>query len=390
MILRIAKRLELLAMEGAFEVLARARALEAEGQSVIHLEIGEPDFQTPTHIREAAIRALNDGYTHYAPPLGLLETRQAIAEHVSRTHSIPVDPEEVVVTPGAKLILFYVTLALLEPGDEAIYPDPGFPPYLSAIRFAGARPVPIPLREELDFRLDMNELKKTITPRTKLIILNSPHNPTGGVLSLEDLEGIAAIVRGHDLIVLSDEIYSRIIYQGGSFSLASLPGMKEQVVIMDGLSKTYAMTGWRMGYGVMPRPLVEAVEKLLVNSVSCTATFSQIAAIEALRGPQAEVTRMVEAFHRRRDLLVNGLNHIPGASCRFPCGAFYAFPNIRFFGRPAKEIADRLLEEGGVATLAGSAFGKKGEGYLRLSYATSEQNLEEALRRMKTTFAKML
>ncbi|MCX5970722.1 MAG: pyridoxal phosphate-dependent aminotransferase, partial [Coprothermobacterota bacterium] len=346
----LAKRIDLLATESAFEVLAKARRLEAQGRSVIHLEIGEPDFDTPQHIKDAAVRALADGYTHYTPTSGLPQVRQAVAEHVARSRAIPVAAEEVIITPGAKPILFFLPLACLEPGDEAIYPDPGFPTYQSMIRFTGARPVPIALHEELDFRLDVDELRRLITPKTKMIILNSPHNPTGGVLSQEDLEGIAEAVRGRNLVVLADEIYSRILYDRKHHSLASLPGMKEQVVILDGFSKTYAMTGWRLGYGVMRADLADAVRKLMINSVSCTAGFSQMAAIQALQGPQEEAEAMVAKFRCRRDLLVAGLNRIPGVSCRLPVGAFYAFPNVKSFGRSSGEIANLLLEQGGVAT----------------------------------------
>ncbi len=383
----LAKRIDLLATESAFEVLAKARRLEALGRNVIHLEIGEPDFDTPQHIKDAAVRALAEGYTHYAPTTGLPQVRQAVAEHVARSRAIPVDAEEVIITPGAKPILFFLALACLEPGDEAIFPDPGFSTYLSMIRFTGARPVPIALREELNFRLDIDELRRLITPKTKMIILNSPHNPTGGALSPEDMEGIAEAIRGRDLVVLSDEIYSRILYDRKHLSLASLPGMKEQVVILDGLSKSYAMTGWRLGYGVMRADLAEAVRKLMVNSVSCTAGFSQMAVIQALQGPQEEAEAMVAEFRHRRDLLVAGLNLIPGVSCRLPVGAFYAFPNVKSFGRPSGEIANLLLEQGGVATLAGRSFGEQGEGYLRLSYANSTPNLEEALVRIERTLA---
>ncbi|MCX5975779.1 MAG: pyridoxal phosphate-dependent aminotransferase [Coprothermobacterota bacterium] len=383
----LAKRIDLLMTESAFEVLAKARKLEAQGRSVIHLEIGEPDFDTPQHIKDAAVRALADGYTHYPPTAGLPQVRQAVAEYVARSRAIPVAAEEVIITPGAKPILFFLPLACLESGDEAIYPDPGFPTYQSMIRFTGARPVPITLHEELDFRLDVDELRRLITPKTKMIILNSPHNPTGGVLSQEDLEGIAEAVRGRNLVVLADEIYSRILYDRKHHSLASLPGMKEQVVILDGFSKTYAMTGWRLGYGVMRADLADAVRKLMVNSVSCTAAFSQMATIQALQGPQEEAEAMVAEFRCRRDLLVAGLNRIPGVSCRLPVGAFYAFPNVKSFGRSSGEIANLLLEQGGVATLAGRSFGEQGEGYLRLSYANSTPNLEEALVRIERTLA---
>jgi aspartate/methionine/tyrosine aminotransferase len=375
--------------ETAFEVLARAKALEAKGKKVIHLEIGEPDFDTPKNIKEAAIRAMNEGYTHYTPAQGIAQVREAIANYVSRTRNITVDPDEVVITPGGKPIMSFLMLALIDEGDEVVYPNPSYPIYESMIHFTGGKPVPIPLREELDFRLDVEELKRLVTPRTKLIVLNSPHNPTGGVLSPRDLEKIAEIIEGRDIYVLSDEIYSRIIYDGTHYSLASLPGMKDQVVILDGFSKTYAMTGWRLGYGVMNKELASKITRLMVNFVSCSTAFVQMAGIEALTGPQDESEKMVREFRRRRDIIVKGLNEIPGVSCKLPLGAFYAYPNVKSFGKPSKEIADYLLNEAGVAVLSGTSFGQYGEGYLRLSYANSVENIQEALRLMKEALARI-
>jgi aspartate aminotransferase len=378
----VAERMERLGTETAFEVLARARALEAEGREVIHLEIGEPDFPTPPHIVAAAKQALDEGYTHYVPSPGLPELREAIARHVAATRGIPVDPEEVVVTPGAKPIMFFAALMLCGPGDEVLYPDPGFPIYPSVAAFAGARPVPLRLRPETGFRLDPDELRAKLTDRTRLLILNSPHNPTGAVLTREDVAAIAELVRGRRLIVLSDEIYREIVYEGHAPSIASLPGMREQTIILDGFSKTYAMTGWRLGYGVMARPLAEAMTRLIVNSVSCTAAMTQRAGLAALTGPQDAVRAMVAEFRRRRDALVAGLNAIPGVSCHLPGGAFYAFPDIRGTGMGSAELAERLLREAGVATLAGTAFGPGGEGFLRLSYAAGLTAIERALERM--------
>jgi aspartate/methionine/tyrosine aminotransferase len=374
--------------ETAFEMLAKARALEAQGKHVVHLEIGEPDFDTPAYIKNAAIKALNAGYTHYTPAAGIAQVRETVAEYVSKTRNIPVDPDEVVVTPGAKPIMSFVMLALVDEGDEVIYPNPGYPIYESMINFTGGTPVPIPLKEELDFRLDVEELAQKITPKTRLIVLNSPHNPTGGILSRKDLERLAELIEGKDIFVLSDEIYSRIIYDGEHISLASLPGMKEQVIILDGFSKTYAMTGWRLGYGVMKKELASKVTKLQVNFTSCSAAFVQMAGMEALKGPQDDVEKMVQEFRRRRDVIVHGLNGIPGVTCTLPKGAFYAFPNVKSFKRPAKEIADYLLNEAGVAVLSGTAFGTFGEGYLRLSYANSVENIQEALRRIKESLAR--
>ena len=379
----LADRMRVLGTETAFEVFARAKALEAAGRSIIHLEIGEPDFNTPDHIKEAAVRALRDGYTHYTPAAGLREAREAIAEHAGAQRGITVDPEEVVITPGAKPVMFFVIMALVNPGDEVIYPDPGFPIYESVARFAGARPVPWVLREEREFRADPEELRALITPRTKLVILNSPHNPAASVLAARDLETIAEIVRGRPVTVLADEIYSRILYEGESASLASIPGVRDQTVILDGFSKTYAMTGWRLGYGVMRPDFAARITQLMVNSNSCTAAFTQIAGIAALRGPQDCVARMVAEFRRRRDVIVDGLNTIPGVTCLRPRGAFYAFPNVRKIDPDTSRLQDYLLHEAGVAVLSGTAFGAHGEGYLRLSYANSVEAITEALERIR-------
>lgn len=387
--MRLARRMSRLGTETAFEVLARARALEAQGREIIHLEIGEPDFDTPANITAAAIAALQAGYTHYTPSAGIPELRQAVAEEVSRTRKIEVRPENVVIVPGGKPIIFYTILALVEAGDEVIYPNPGFPIYESMINMIQARPVPVPLLEENDFCFDLDVFRRSINKRTTLIILNSPQNPTGGVLCRKDLEEIAELAIRYDCYVLSDEIYSRILYEGEFFSIASLPGMQERTIILDGFSKTYAMTGWRIGYGVMPENVAAAFARLATNSVSCTAAFTQRAGIAALRDPQDAVDRMVAEFRRRRDVMVAGLNSIPGVSCRTPAGAFYAFPNVKSFGRPAKEIADYLLQEAGVAVLAGTAFGSYGEGYLRLSYANSVENIEKALERMRQGLARL-
>lgn len=381
--MKLAQLLSRLGTETAFEVLVRARALEAQGKRILHLEIGEPDFPTPAHIREAACRALAEGYTHYTPAAGLPEAREAIARYVSRTRGIPVDPSEVVVTPGGKPVMAFTVLALVDPGDEVVYPDPGFPIYESLVRWVGAVPKPVRLREERAFRPDPEELAAQVGPRTKLVILNSPHNPCGSVLSREDLEVVAEACLRHGTWVLSDEIYSRILYDAEHHSIASLPGMQERTVILDGFSKTYAMTGWRLGYGVMPRPVAEAVTRLAVNVYSCPAAFAQVAGISALEGPQDGVEAMVAEFRRRRDRVVAGLNAIPGVRCVLPQGAFYAFPNVSELDPEGRAFADYLLEEAGVAVLAGTAFGRAGRGYLRVSYATSLPNLEEALRRIE-------
>lgn len=373
-----------LGTETAFEVLARARQLEAQGREVVHLEIGEPDSPTPAHVVAAAKKALDDGWTHYSPPAGLPELREAIAEHVGATRGISVLPEQVVVEPGAKPVMFYAMLALLDAGDEVLYPNPGFPIYESMANYLGAKAVPLRFVEgESGFRLDLNLLKDSLTDRTRMLILNSPHNPSGSTMPEEDMREIARLVADRDLVVLSDEIYSRILYEGRHSSPAVFPGMQEKTIILDGFSKIYAMTGWRLGYGVMPRGLAEKVAQLGVNSHSCTAAFTQVAGVAALRGPQEEAERMVAEFRRRRDLIVSGLNRIPGFSCRLPQGAFYAFPNITGTGKSSRELASLLLESGGVACLSGTAFGSFGEGYLRFSYANSVENIRRALEKIE-------
>jgi aspartate aminotransferase len=377
-----AARMGQLGTETAFEVLARARALEAQGREVIHLEIGEPDFDTPSHIVAAAKRALDEGYTHYGPAAGLPELRAAIAQHIGTTRRIHVDPEQVVVTPGAKPVMFFAALMLCEEGDQVLYPDPGFPIYQSVAAFSGATPVPLRLRPETGFRLDLDALHDRLSDRTRLLILNSPHNPTGGVLPAEDLAAIADMVRGRNLVVLSDEIYSDILYEGAFHSIASLPGMKDQTIILDGFSKIYAMTGWRLGYGVMPRPLAARMTQLMVNSASCTAAMVQRAGLAALTGPQDAASAMVAEFRRRRDAVVAGLNAIPGITCHVPGGAFYAFPDVRAIGLSSGELADVLLDEAGVAVLNGASFGAGGDGFLRLSYANSLENITRAVERI--------
>jgi aspartate/methionine/tyrosine aminotransferase len=370
-------------VESAFDVLVRARALEAQGRSVIHLEIGEPDFPSPPHVIEAAKQALDQGWTHYGPTQGLPELREAIAARVSRTRGIQVGPQHVSVVPGGKPIIFFPMMALLEPGDEVIYPNPGFPIYESMIRFLGAKPVPMPLEESRGFGFDLNLFRDRLTDRTKMVVLNSPQNPTGGVIPPQDLAALAEMLRDRDVIVLSDEIYSEIYYGESPASIASFPGMLEKTIILDGFSKTYAMTGWRMGYGVMPEWLVDAVNKLMVNSNSCTASFTQRAGIAAVTGPRDGVHAMVAEFRRRRDAIVAGLNQVPGFRCAMPGGAFYAFPNITGTGMSSKELADLLLYEAGVAGLNGASFGEYGEGYIRFSYANSLPNLMEAVERIK-------
>ena len=381
--MKLAERMGRLLLESAFDVLVRARALEAKGRSVIHLEIGEPDFPTPPHIVEAAKKALDEGWTHYGPPQGYPELREAIAAHVSRTRGIPVEPRHVSVVPGGKPIIFFPMLALLEPGDEVIYPNPGFPIYESMIRFCGATPVPMPLEESRGFSFDLDRFASLLNDRTKMVVLNSPQNPTGGVIPPEDLKAIASLLRERDVIVLSDEIYSEIYYGEPPVSITQFPGMLEKTIILDGFSKTYAMTGWRMGYGVMPEWLVDAVNKLMVNSNSCTASFTQRAGIAALTGPRQCVDEMVAEFRRRRDIVVEGLNQIPGFRCPVPGGAFYAFPNVTGTGMGSKELADFLLYEAGVAGLNGGSFGQYGEGYIRFSYANSQENLREAIARIQ-------
>jgi len=386
--MQLVKKMARIGVESAFEVMVKARALEAKGKSVIHLEIGEPDFPTPRNVIEAGKKALDEGWTKYGPTQGLPDLRQSIASYISRTRGIKVGPQNVCVVPGGKPIMYFVIIALLEEGDEAIYPDPGFPIYESMIRFQGAKPVPIPLRESRGFSLDINELRDRLTDRTKLVILNSPHNPTGGIIPAGDIQQIAAMLRERDIMVLSDEIYSRIIYDGEPSSIASADGMLDKTVILDGFSKTYSMTGWRLGYGVMPEWLADAVVKLMVNSNSCTASFTQRAGIEALEGPQDAVDAMVAEFKRRRDAVVKGLNTIPGFRCPVPAGAFYVFPNVEGTGMGSKELADHLLYEGGVACLDGQCFGAEGRGYLRFSYANSLENITEAVERIRKVSSK--
>ena len=381
--MKLADRMSRIGVESAFDVLLRARALEAKGKNVIHLEIGEPDFPTPPHIVEAGKRALDEGFTHYGPTQGLPDLREAIAADISRTRQISVGPQHVCITPGAKPIMFFAMLALLEPGDEVIYPDPGFPIYRSMANYLGTKLVPIPLLERRGFSFDLDALRDRITDRSRMLILNSPQNPTGGHIPEEDLREIASMVANRDLIVLSDEIYRRIYYtESPPASIASLPGMLDKTIILDGFSKTYAMTGWRIGYGVMPEWIADGVNKLMVNSNSCTATFTQKAALAAVSGPQDAVDRMVAEFRRRRDAFCADLDRIPGFRCPLPGGAFYGFPNVEGTGLPSKELADMLLEEAGVAALDGGSFGEYGKGYIRFSYANSLENLAEATRRI--------
>jgi aspartate/methionine/tyrosine aminotransferase len=370
--------------ESAFDVLVRARALEAQGRDIIHLEIGEPDFPTPQNVVDAGKKALDEGWTHYGPSQGLPELREAIAEYISRTRGISVSAASVCVVPGGKPMIFFPMMALLEEGDEVVYPNPGFPIYESMIKVCGATPVPVPLVEERGFSFDLDMFRNSLSDRTKMVVLNSPQNPTGGMIPAEDIAAIADAVRGRDLVVLSDEIYTRIVYgDEAPVSIAAMPGMLEKTIILDGFSKTYAMTGWRMGYGVMPPFLVDAVNKLMVNSNSCTASFTQRAGIEALRGPQEPVTAMVKEFRRRRDAFCAGLNEIPGWKCAVPGGAFYAFANVKGTGRSSKDVADSLLNDVGVACLNGAGFGAYGEGYVRFSYANSYENLMRAIERIR-------
>jgi aspartate/methionine/tyrosine aminotransferase len=377
--------MERLGTETAFSVLAKAKALEAEGREIIHLEIGEPDFDTPEHVVEAGCKALRDGHTHYTPTAGIPELREAIAVDVARSRGIDVEPEQVVVTPGGKPIMFFTILALVEEGDEVLLPNPAFPIYESMVNFVGGKPVFVPLRQENGFRFDLDEFRAGLSERTKLVILNSPANPTGGVLTAEDIVGLAAILRDRtDIYVLSDEIYSRLLYTEEFASIASEPGLGPdgRTILLDGFSKTYAMTGWRLGYGVMPEPLAEEVAKLQVNSNSCTNAATQYAGLAALQGPQYAVESMLDEFRARRDLIVAGLNELPGVECITPQGAFYAFPRIAETGHPADRLADLLLDDAGVACLSGTAFGRYGEGHLRLSYANSRENISKALQRM--------
>jgi len=376
-----AKRMQNLGTETAFEVLARAKALEAQGRDVVHLEIGEPDFDTPANIIDKAVEALRSGYTHYGPSAGLPEVRKVFAEYIARDRGIDVGPENVVIVPGGKPVIYFPLTALVDPGDEVIYPNPGFPIYESVIRVLAGIPVPLPLSEEKDFSFDIEDLKSLVSEKTKMLIINSPQNPTGGVLSAADLDAIAELAVEYDFWVLSDEIYSKIVYEGNHESISTRPGMLERTIILDGHSKTYAMTGWRLGYGIMPAELANGVAKLQTNCTSCTASFTQIAGAEALTGPQDAAQAMVAEFKVRRDLLVDGLNAIEGISCKRPRGAFYVFPNVSSLGLTSKEVENRLLNEFNVAALAGTSFGKYGEGYLRFSYANSQENIRKALTR---------
>ena len=382
--MHIAQRMDSIGTETAFEAAARARALEATGRDVIHLEVGEPDFDTPDNVRAAAQRALDAGWTHYGPFLGLPALREAIAADATRRKGFPVSADRVVVTPGAKPIMFYAMFALINPGDEVIVPDPGFPIYESMARFAGGVPVPLPIRMRNGFGVDVDELESLVTARTRLLVLNSPANPTGGVLPRAAIERIAEIALRHDLTVLADEIYGRIVYDGEHVSIASLAGMAERTIVLDGFSKTYAMTGWRLGYGILPEPLLTPFGRLIINSVSCTSSFSQIAAAEALNGPQDAVDAMIAEFRARRDLVVDGLNAIPGIRCLRPEGAFYVFPDVSGTGLSGSELAERLLREVGVSVLAGTAFGGTGSDHIRISYANSQERIRAALERIRT------
>jgi aspartate aminotransferase len=376
---RLSSRMGRLGTESSFEVLARARAMESQGRKIIHLEIGEPDFDTPIHIREAAAEALRQGYTHYGPAPGLPEVREAVGSFFGRTGRPSYPADQIILTPGAKPIMFFTILVLCEEGDEVLYPDPGFPMYESISSFAGATPVPVPLREENEFRMDPDEVASLVTERTKLLVLNTPHNPCGSALTGEDVEALARIALEHDLFVLSDEVYWATRYAGDHASIATLDGMADRTILLDGCSKTFAMTGWRLGFGAFPLPLVEPVTRLIINSVSCTSSFSQRAVLAALTGPWEPVEAMVDEFHKRRDVIVEGLNRISGVSCLEPGGAFYVFPNVKQLEVPSERVAAFLLEEAGVACLSGTAFGAQGQGYLRFSYANSVEVIREAL-----------
>ncbi|MBD3184163.1 aminotransferase class I/II-fold pyridoxal phosphate-dependent enzyme [Candidatus Poribacteria bacterium] len=381
--MKLAKRMSRLGTETAFDVLVKAKALEAQGKDVVHLEIGEPDFDTPKNIRDAGCEAINSGYTHYGPAAGLPQFREAIAKYISETRDIDVSIDEIVVTPGAKPIMFFGILACVDEGTEVIYPNPGFPIYESVINFVGAKPVPVPLREEVDFRFDLDALKDSVSDKTSMIVINSPQNPTGGVLLKSDMEVIAELAMKHDAIVLSDEVYSQMLYDDAKHeSITSIPGMKERTIMIEGHSKTYAMTGWRLGYGVMPSDMAEQIAKLMVNSNSCTAAMVQMAGLEALTGPQDEVARMVAELKTRRDAIVSGLNSIEGITCKNPLGAFYVFPNVTAMPMNSDDFAEYLLQEYAVATLSGTAFGEYGDGYLRLSYAGSLDSIKEGLKRI--------
>ena len=381
--MKYANRMSKLGTETAFEVLAKAKKLEAQGKHIIHLEIGEPDFTTPDNIIQAAIKSLQAGDTHYSASNGTVELRTSIAKYISKTRGIDVNPDEVVVTPGGKPIMFYAIIALVEEGDEVIYPNPGFPIYESMINFMGGKAVPVQLKEEKSFAFDPNELKSLITDKTKMLIINSPQNPTGGILTKDDIMKIAEIVKDKDITILSDEIYSRLVFDGENFSITQIPGFKDRTIILDGFSKTYAMTGWRAGYGVMNEDLAQKIARLMTNSNSCNNAFVQKACIEALEGPQDGAEKMRNEFIARREIIVEGLNSIKGFSCIMPHGAFYAFPNITKTGYPSRELNDHLLYNGNVAALSGTAFGEFGEGYLRFSYANSRDNIREAIKRIK-------
>ncbi len=388
--MKLADRMERIGTETAFEAAARARALEATGRDVIHLEIGEPDFDTPRHISEAASRGLlEERMTHYTGATGILPLREAIVADVKRWKGIDATPEQVVVTPGAKPIMFYAMLALINEGDEVIYPNPGFPIYESMARYVGGTPVAAPLREDAEFRMDVREVASLVTDRTRLIVINSPENPTGSILTPDDIREIARIAVEHDLVVLADEIYGRLQYEGEPLSIGTLPGMAERTITLDGFSKTFAMTGWRLGYGIIPEWLLPTYSRLVINSVSCTNAFAQAGAVAALTGPQEEPERFRDEFVARRKIIVDGLNAIAGVSCVMPHGAFYAFPNVSSFGRSSAEIADHLLYDAGICTLAGTAFGSHGEGYLRLSYANSRENINAALERIAESLARL-
>ena len=385
MTIKFAERMSRLGTESAFEVLAKARRLEADGKHIVHLEIGEPDFATPDNIVEAGISAMQNGYTHYTPAAGILEARQAVAGFVTRMLKTEVDASEVVLVPGSKNVLMFTLLSCIEPGDEVILPDPGYPAYASQVNFVGAVPKVVTLREETGFRMDLDELASLITPKTRMLIINTPQNPTGGVLTEEDVRFVCNLAHEHDLMIVSDEIYSQLVYGFHHVSPLSHPGMRERTVLMDGLSKSYAMTGWRLGYAVAPKPLAAKLEQLMINTSSCAAAFTQMAAIEALATPESEhaVNRMVKVFEHRRDLVVDGLNQIEGVRCARPQGAFYAFPNIEGTGFGERELADRLLNEAGVAVLPGTAFGDAGKGYIRIAYTQSEDELKRGLDRIK-------
>ena len=382
--MRLAERMSNIGTETAFEVSARARALEAAGRDIIHLQIGEPDFDTPANVRDAAKRALDQGVTHYAPYPGIPQLREAIADDATARKGFPVTADRVFVTVGGKGVMLYAILGLVDPGDEVLVPDPGYPIYESLTRFVGGTPVPVPIRMEHDFRIDLDELASLVTPRTRMLVINSPANPTGGVLTRSDLEAIADLATRHDLVVLADEIYGRILYEGEEHvSIASLPGMAERTIVLDGFSKTFAMTGWRLGYAIVPPSLIQMYGQLVINTISCAPTFAQVGAVEAIRGPQGPMDDMVEEFRARRDLVVDGLNDIPGVRCLSPKGAFYVFPDIAGTGFTGKELADRLLQEVGVCVLAGTAFGGVGVNHIRISYANSRANLSKALDRIR-------